>query len=1323
MSGPLGRLDQAALWGQAFEIAVKRGVLACLCARNLITPDHPHLTPWRETRVAKLQAALRNELGLLDDRLIAQVNGATLHLLTLGYGLGWTGMREYLKQVKGALTVKGLWCPLTLPTTQRDRATEAAKAALQLLAAFGLERSRVSLTQKGQPAWSDFTLWLGSERPRLDHLLVLEFSYYAPRAIPDFSREADHLEEVSRHARLLDSRGVFSRVCAEVKGERFAFSSLLGSHLGAFASRDKPLYKLCQGASYVETTMDLLRMAGRLEGPCNGRALAITPHGFESLAARYDDRADDPRRELMQQLAHAYHQAIKVSDDEAEAHLVEEMRRVFKKLIQALPTDFRQQAKELERTPEPDQEISFTFQETVDGFMRPTQQLTIAEALDQVGCDSTPHPNPPPQGGKECCNPPPQGERELLLTWLGQPTREALEAELPRFARDGKITLRDLHGAAVVVALRATRRNRLNVLALEGNPGIGKTTAVRRYLTDVAEDGYLFLYVSPRVVINKDVTDQFARREDDNKSASGILTLTTHATLIRNAAVGYQAMVQQGSPSKIVDRAVIVEGVEGLALPENTSLWFISPAEEAVLENVHGRSALSKELLSERRELVRERQQPGVLRTLAKGARQLIHANPGLNRVVLTAALQGYRETGNGGTTIQALSHLFENQDAKRPAGLAERRRFAGRFPNILVMLDEVAGDSAGALFVDEIARWLDRQFLEPLEREEGGSPFRVTLIIADASLGNEQVLESYLAAGERAPEKVLVSHSGGHYPFRMAATRFSLGGTRAEVLHVMTNSFPATALAIEYRLKLHRLHPELHHDGTPKSLRARLRNQSDSLFLRSAREEILRAVRADAPQIIFFAQHKDFLSRLRLALLEADPQTAGTPPVLAEHDVAILDGSVHASDRKVLIQEPRRDRIRVFLMTSSGARGISFPKATHIIAAIPRFNLESSLMEVAQLIYRGRGGYQDPVTGARISGDDQPRRLVMLVDDFLPDEDWRDDPRLWLRRSSDLLTLVLLLRGTLHTRIRGDAGLPGKDLAIVPVGLVGSSELLATMSQALEAFLKESMVIMLRATHSDEKGLIANARHSVLRLFATYRLEAADETGDYRSFTARRELDEFIHAITDSASSLFSALGATESLPETRYCTGPYWLEDWSALHKTETLVFDRYSSAIEEANRELKGQLAAIWSQPKLPTRLHNAARDLHRILDREPGESRRELETLKLLASKATWLALPLDYPRFWRNRSEKDDQPDRLEEETAWRDALARVLQTTGNIIPVIPHYATFPFAAAIGAMDPMRLYSVFDDRYFMASTELNVLNTLLLADQAEEQSRS
>src|SRR5690242_3372906 len=95
--------------------------------------------------------------------------------------------------------------------------------------------------------------------------------------------------------------------------------------------------------------------------------------------------------------------------------------------------------------------------------------------------------------------------------------------------------------------------------------------------------------------------------------------------------------------------------------------------------------------------------------------REMLALNPDVSRVVLTAALQGFREKGGGKTTMDALSKLFKSKAAD-PAGIRERKAFAGRMPNIVVMVDELAGDGAGAPFVHAVASWLNSEFIECFE-------------------------------------------------------------------------------------------------------------------------------------------------------------------------------------------------------------------------------------------------------------------------------------------------------------------------------------------------------------------------------------------------------------------------------------------------------------------------------------------------------------------------------------------------------------------------------------------------------------------------------
>ena len=60
---------QAELWGQGYEVLVKRGVLACLVEHKLLDPAHPQLTPWKQHQLLDLSKALpphRGSVAILD---------------------------------------------------------------------------------------------------------------------------------------------------------------------------------------------------------------------------------------------------------------------------------------------------------------------------------------------------------------------------------------------------------------------------------------------------------------------------------------------------------------------------------------------------------------------------------------------------------------------------------------------------------------------------------------------------------------------------------------------------------------------------------------------------------------------------------------------------------------------------------------------------------------------------------------------------------------------------------------------------------------------------------------------------------------------------------------------------------------------------------------------------------------------------------------------------------------------------------------------------------------------------------------------------------
>ena len=1303
-------LQQASIWGQVFEIAVKRGVLQQLIHQNLLLNDHPVLQPWQSHKNADIFHELVKEFKLTDPNTKEWVETMLRHLLVLGYGLGWTAMRECLQhsQIKQP-KLEAIWCPLTLPGQQMQRDEEKEETAKAFQEAFNLSgKPDENLVNRGQPARADFILWLSNEssfskdgktvfsqpknpkHKKIENLILcLEFSYNAPLKFADFQKEAPHREEMSRYARYIESRGVFSRVCAEVEGEEFSLSKRLENFLSAFSGQDKPLFKLCQASSYTDQLIKVLRARKRLEGSCNARAIAVTSNGIESLAAQFwgVEPEPDTRAKLMKSLGQAYCKA-KHSENDEPLDLDAEIQLVFKKLLKGLPSAFKEQAQHLAEKPTLGQYSHFLFQENVTDFYNPMGEISKAEAIASIE------------------------DNDALLEYFGGNSCNRIADCINEINPDkATISLRQVHEAAVFAGITAAQVGKINVLALEGNPGIGKTTAVMKFLKQQKQQsqGFLFLYLSPRVVINRDVTDKLAR---ENDHPTGILTITSNKNLIDAAPEWYKKQVQQNNfPSHSIDSAVVVDGIGNLTRPVG-SIFFLTPEQELDIDcNIVG-STRFKRRLNERDYSIESLYSPGVLGTIAKSARKLLEANPQLNQLVMTAAIQGYRTLNNQSTTVNAFNNLFLKK-ADTQAGKNERSAFAARIPTIVVMVDELAGDGAGAPFVRKLAEWLEQQFIKPFDTNQ--SPFKIVLILADASLSNEVVLDSFLNSGDRAPDKVLISQSRGEAPFRVTGTYTKIGLRKHPTLHIMTNSYPASKLSIDYSIRLSPIKPGQNSDGTEQTIRQAIREKSEEESLTNAYLEIKGGLQHGAEQLIFFAQDKAFLRQLLEKL------STGKEALLKRGEVEVLDQSVSPDQRLKLVKPPRRDEVRVFLMTSSGARGISFPKTDCIIAAIPRFNIEAALMEVAQLIYRGRGMYTNPETGMEVSGDDKARRLVMLINDFIIEREDIDPKRLWLRQSSDLLTLLVMLRSTIHTRIKGDAGLNKNRIAFVPVGSVGDEELLRLMSDDVLDFLREAKIFISDSHPQEAKAIVKKAEQLTANIFKHFDLRGQSSERNAKSYANYQTLQALVKTVSRISSRLLPSLDNDAlQIPDSLTCIGPFWIEDWSDRQTEEIFSFEAWKADIKQNSSRLLGLLKEIAESKKFkfPSKLKRPANELYKLLSREQEGFVIESSTRQALKTKNIVISLPLDYPHFWNEQSEDDIRQQVLEDPQAWRSALGRSLTPQGLIIPVVPHYRTFPWVAVAGRRIFTQLETVFSDRYFMASSELNLLNTILLEDEAD-----
>ena len=1303
------------VWGDVFEVSVKRGVLSFLVHQGIVRWNLPGLAPWCRAKPKDVLRHCLTQAETVDANARRLVSSYHDHLSVVGYGNGWTVAREWWRglpkrsRFKEAATI---WCPLDLKERRPGHEAhvpeeERLARGREFAGLFGIAVMPALLVAKGAPANADFLLMLEGRRGQR-RLLCLEFSLNVPPEIDDFGTEEAHAKEMSRYTRLVSGRGVFSNLAAEVEGVGFTVSAEMVDQLLAFTGRDKPLYKLAQGCSYASVLAAMLPQEV-LAADLHVDVVAVTAAGIESVNAPLGAGSQgDAKRQLVEALGNLYRGA-----DKAERPFEERLEGVYRLIRKGLPRALRQGLSSILDVQAGRAPATSAFAETITGFRNPNEAIPRAEALGWMeGCDA----------GVEA--------------FLGAPARQALDGHLREQARrasrkvkhggeeegggsaeesdkpresdaEPAVTLRALNEAAIATAVQAARPGALTVLGLLGHPGIGKTTSLLKALRGA--EHCLFAYFSPRVVINADVT-----RSIVEGVAPGAFAVTANHNLIAGAASWAKS---QGVEAKVTG-AVVVEANSGAVrmrdLLEGGVLHLTPDQATQIAEGRHRRASYTVDV-DERTMHLEDNRAPGVLKTLASECRKLMRMNPGVPAVAMTAAIQGFRQTGAAKTTINALGHLFETGVDRRD-GIDERRAMAAERPLVLVMIDEITGDGAGAPMVHAVADWLRREFLDPFGET---SPFRCVLILADASLSTPEAFRSYLESaanveadeGEdkrcgwaEAPQRLMITPGGKGQPFDLATGRFKVGQIKADILHVTADGYPAGKLEVEYAVRI----DALDMTGAEAGDARRLARQAHSeRIVIAAAARIAEAVRAPPDQqTIYFAQDKAFLKEVRKRLLRDHG--------MRDDDVAELHGSVDPMQRRYLMQAHVRDFKRVFLMTSAGSRGISFPKATTLIILVPRFEIEASLMEASQMVFRGRGRFAGP-DGTELSGDGFDRRIVFMVEDLVrTEEDGTLDPVRWARQKIDLAGMVLLLRATLETRIKGRCA-EGFRGAVVPVGQIGLETSAATMATQVEAFLKECRIATVEEGTVVSNTARAAQEHATV-LFRNLHWRALKRK--FRSF-ANEDTALAFRTTLGVASGPLLADGREYPIalvPEHAYFIGPTVMEDWSGTDLSEMFSFG-VSMQDGAALGRLKGCCLALTRNTQAPLSLARAADDVLTIISRNKDELRDlEFSTKKRLRTSTGWVVLPADYARFITDREAEHDgrqrklyRPDGW---ASWMKTCASLHRQPSHVAPVVPDYDDKPFAAALVFGDPTGLRRGFDNRYFTSTTEFNLLNALL-----------
>ena len=834
---------------------------------------------------------------------------------------------------------------------------------------------------------------------------------------------------------------------------------------------------------------------------------------------------------------------------------------------------------------------------------------------------------------------------------------------------DRGLHLRNAHAQLIVKALQSDE----TYIFLTGNPGIGKTTAIANFLKTHIDDGFLFLYVSPRKQVNLDIIEKFKDKNTGLLCNDRLFCINTNSDII--ASHSGKRTVKYSSNSRSEN------------FTEKT-VHFLKDNPEVQVKEYHQREIARKnETVIEAASL----KTMGVLNSICNGIYSLINCKTS-NNIVATVSIQSLRMKENRQSTLDYLEQIFQDTYNKReklviPAKMQEISR---RIKHIFIMIDEITGDDGGVEFLAGIAKMVKKH---ELHKPQHG--FNTKIIVADASIVDPDVIKQHLENTSPEPDKIyfkkLPKNSDVIEPLQV--TPFKFNNLAATVINA--NSYPARSLEITYKVFV---------ETVKYNENASLKENSN--LVSRVQSEIIQDInqRLAIPgveQIIVYIQNKQRLAEL-------------IEKIQKERDFNQFEDylEIHANiseEEKEKIQECK-DTAKVIFMTASGSRGLSFPKTKHILVDIPRFQIEKNLMEVIQVIYRGRG---EDKHGKTLDGEDKELLFYVSYTAVYYADD--ADAELSLQESKlSLLNLLLILKTAVMTRISGYGYLGRDKFLMIPIGGKSVSAVGDTFSNKMASLIKT-----LKSESIRGNSLLKEVYTSLEELlgrgeFVLTNSDKSRQTGD--SYLQMR--DDFNRKFLEKCNPLAGLL-SYDNLEIGHVC-GSLLVVPLANQSLLETYQMRLHREIKECLEKKLLHKMYRIRDSKSYPENVISAIRggaiELLQFLNSDV-EKTQYFEQLSQQFDR--YYAIPLfafvsgeEMQEYFADSSQEEPEDRRF------RDILSaymRAIYPVYSVMPIGHKYQDFPFIVFRSYSLEQSRAKMFTDKYLMSSNELNVLNLILSKD--------